>query len=66
MGTPPALFYWKTKNGTRVSNNLVINNYTHTALTLTNVAKSDEAEYICVVHGVLTLKQYSVYLHVEG
>ena len=65
MGTPPALFRWK-KHRRYLPNDLVMNNDTHTALTLINVTKSDEAEYKCVVDGVLRLKQYSVYLHVEG
>ena len=56
MGMPPAIFYWK-KNGTHVPSDLVVNNNTHTALILTNVTKSDEAEYKCGVDGVLTLKQ---------
>ena len=65
MGTPPALFGW-TGHGRNLPSSLITNNGTHVALTFTNITKSDEGVYYCVVDGVLTLKQYPAYLKVEG
>jgi len=64
-GTPPAAFGW-IGHGRKLPSNLITNNGTHVALTFTNVTKSDEGVYYCTVDGVLTLKQYPAYLHVQG
>ena len=65
IGTPSALFGW-IGHGRNLPDNLITNNGTHVALTFTNVTKSDEGVYYCTVDGVLTLKQYPAYLHIEG